>query len=232
MEDDSTSEAAAAKLVCPACDESNPARAKFCLECGGPLRARQIAPGEARKTVTILFSDLVGSTALQAALDPESVRNVMGRFYAAMSDELERHGGRAEKFIGDAVMAVYGAPIPTGRDPENAVASALAMQRAIAVINDRRAARGEPPIRLGIGIATGEVIAGTVGSPKRMDYTVIGDRVNLAARLEELTKTHGVGIIVCATTAHAVEGKVTLRPLGETQLRGRQASETIYEVSE
>ncbi|MBA3897272.1 MAG: GAF domain-containing protein, partial [Sphingomonadaceae bacterium] len=181
-------------------------------------------------TASVLFADIRDFSALAETLPPRETVEVLNEIFGELYEAVVAHGGVLDKFIGDAVMAVYGAPISSGRDPQNAVASALAMQRAIDGINERRAAKGLTPIRLGIGIATGEVIAGTVGSSKRMDYTVIGDSVNLAARLEELSKIHDVGILVCETTARAVEQEIRLRALKETQVRGRTRPERIFEV--
>src|SRR5205085_6630840 len=108
-----------------------------------------------------------------------------------------------DKFLGDAIMAVYGAPLPTGQDPRNAVESAAAMIRTIEALNAVRSARGEPRLGLGIGVATGAVVAGAIGSPKRMDYTVVGDPVNLASRLQQLTKAYRAEIVICEETAQA-----------------------------
>jgi adenylate cyclase len=127
-------------------------------------------------------------------------------------------------------MAVYGAPLSSGRDPENAVESAVAMMRMLAVLNLRRADRGNFPLRLGIGVATGELIAGTIGSPRRMDYTVIGDSVNLASRLQEATKHYKVGVIVCEATATANAGAQILRHLDTVGVRGRNRPEKIYQI--
>ena len=135
-----------------------------------------------------------------------------------------------DKFIGDALMAVYGAPISGTRDAANAVASAIQMQALISKINLRRRDRSLEDIRLGIGIASGEVIAGTIGSPKRMDYTVIGDSVNLAARLENSTKYYHADIIVCEKTAAALSPSIRKRELDLIRVRGRQKPSTIYEI--
>jgi adenylate cyclase len=134
-----------------------------------------------------------------------------------------------DKFMGDAVMAVYGAPLSSGRDPENAVASAIAMMGALASINERRRGRGQTDLRLGIGIASGDVVAGTIGSTKRMDYTVIGDSVNLASRLQNLTKHYQAGIVVCEATAAKID-PAHLRPLDLIRVRGRARPERIFQV--
>ena len=134
--------------------------------------------------------------------------------------------GVLDKFQGDAIMAVYGAPLSSGRDPQNAVESAVAMTRMAAGLKDRSG----QPIGLGVSIATGEVIAGTIGSPKRMDYTVIGDCVNLASRLQQVSKLYRVGVVICETTADAVADTVALRELDVLRVRGRQTPTRIFQV--
>jgi len=136
-----------------------------------------------------------------------------------------------DKFLGDAIMAHWGAPIATERDPLNAVEAAVQMLGLAEALNRRRQGQGLPKLRLGMGIATGEVIAGAIGSPKRMDYTVIGDSVNLASRLEALTKVYGVELVVCETTAAAVEGNgLTLRELDLVRVRGRRQPSRLFQV--
>jgi len=138
--------------------------------------------------------------------------------------------GVLDKFIGDAVMAVYGAPLPSGRDALNSVDSAVNMVGMIAAINARRQAKGLGVLGLGVGVATGEVVAGTIGSPKRMDYTVIGDSVNLASRLEAITKDYQVGVIVCEDTAAAVGEAYPMRELDTLRVRGRERPSRIFQV--
>src|SRR5207244_1341240 len=138
--------------------------------------------------------------------------------------------GVLDKFLGDAIMAVYGAPLSSGRDPQNAVESALAMMRLVESLNHRRSQRGREELRLGIGVATGDMVAGTIGSLKRMDYTVVGDSVNLASRLQQLTKLYQVDVVVCETTAMALDGDVPLRELDTLRVRGRQQPAKVFQV--
>jgi adenylate cyclase len=128
------------------------------------------------------------------------------------------------------MMAVYGAPIPSDRDPLNAVDSAVQMIRMIGVLNAGRAVRGLPALKLGIGVTSGEVMAGAIGSPKRMDYTVIGDSVNLAARLQSTTKAYGVEIIIDEATAGAAGAAHVLRELDTIRVRGREQPVKIFQV--
>ena len=166
---------------CPQCGEENPERARFCLACGRQLPVAGVAQ-EVRKTVTVLFSDLSGSTSLGERMDPESLRGVMSRYFQAMTQVIERHGGTVEKFIGDAVMAVFGTPVIHEDDALRAVRSALEMRVAMEALNADLAGDARVAIRARIGINTGEVVAGDSSSRQAL---VAGDAVNVAARLEQ-----------------------------------------------
>ena len=177
---------------------------------------------------SVLFADIRGFTTMSENLSPRDVVNMLNEIFTELFEAVAQHDGVLDKYIGDAVMAVFGAPLSRGEDAINAVRAALKMQEMIASINLHRLARGEPGVRLGVGVATGEVVAGTIGSPKRMDYTVIGDSVNLAARLQDLTKTYGEDVIIDQATAAAVGGTVALREIGTVVVRGRAREETIF----
>jgi adenylate cyclase len=179
---------------------------------------------------TVLFADIRNFTSLAETMPPRATVDMLNEIFTELFEAVAASDGVLDKYIGDALMAVYGAPISSGRDPSNAVASAIQMQKMIREINIRRRARNLTELRLGIGIASGDVVAGTIGSPKRMDYTVIGDSVNLAARLEDATKYFGVDIIVCETTAASLDDHVNLRELDLMRLRGRQQPSTIFEI--
>ena len=189
--------------TCAACGVENPAIAKFCLACGTPLADAGPAQ-EHRKVVTIVFSDLKGSTALGEALDSEALREVMTRYFDAMRAELERHGGVIEKFIGDAVMAVFGLNQSWEDDAQRAARAALAMVADLADLNETFRERWGIELHNHIGVNTGEVIAGdastgqrlvtgdavntgqvVAGDPTTGQRLVTGDAVNVAARLEQ-----------------------------------------------
>jgi class 3 adenylate cyclase/tetratricopeptide (TPR) repeat protein len=195
-------------VSCPRCAEENPDRARFCLNCGAPLAE---APRELRKHVTVLFCDLTGSTALGERLDPEALRAAMRRYYEEARTILERHGGRVEKFIGDAVMAVFGVPQAHEDDALRAV-------RAAAELRDAVAGLGLDPR---IGVNTGEVVAG------EGDSLVTGDAVNVAARLEQ---TAGSGeILLGDETQQLVRDAVLVEPV-ELELKGKRAPVEAYRL--
>ena len=179
---------------------------------------------------SILFADIRGFTGMAEQLGPRGTVDMLNEIFTELFEAVATSDGLLDKFMGDALMAVYGAPISSDRDPVNAVDSAVAMSAMLVAINQRRAARGGVNLRLGVGIASGEVVAGTIGSPKRMDYTVIGDSVNLASRLEKITKTYGVGIVICEDTAKAVGEAHPLRELDIIRVRGRMQPSKIFQV--
>jgi adenylate cyclase len=179
---------------------------------------------------SVLFADIRNFTALAEQLEARQTVDTLNEVFTELFEAVAAADGVLDKFIGDALMAVYGAPLSSGRDPQNAVASALAMGRMIDRLNGARRDRGQPPLRLGVSVATGDVVAGTIGSPKSMDYTVIGDSVNLAARLQDVTKVYEVGVVICEATAAAVADQHPLRELDTIRVRGRQQPARIFEV--
>src|SRR5438552_1884615 len=210
-------------LICPACGEENPPRFRLCGFCGTPLAAAPSA--EVRKTVTILFSDVAGSTALGERLDPESLREVMGRYFAVMSTAIERHGGTVEKFIGDAVMAVFGLPRADEDDALRAVRAALDMQRAVERMNVALEARQVPELRIRIGINTGEVVTGDEAAT-----LATGDAVNTAKRLEEAAG--GGEILIGTVTERLVRHASRLVALAPVEAKGKSARVAAWRVLE
>jgi class 3 adenylate cyclase/tetratricopeptide (TPR) repeat protein len=202
-------------VACAVCGEENPARARFCLNCGTPLAA---AGGrEARKVVTVVFSDLAGSTSLGERLDPESLGRVMARWFAAMRAVLERHGGTVQKFIGDAVMAVFGIPALHEDDAVRAVRAAAELRRELEALNRDLARDWGVTLALRTGINTGEVVA---GDPDVGDALVLGDAVNLAARLEQAAAPGEV--LLGEPTWRLVRDAVTVEPVAPLTLKGKQ----------
>lgn len=194
------------------------------------ILAGRIALGGELRTATVLFSDIRDFTKMSEQLSPVDVVSFLNEYLGAMVDCVLEHNGVLDKFIGDAVMAVFGAPLSQGtaRDAENAVACALAMGRRLHEINQRRQERGQPPIRIGIGLHTGELVAGNIGSPRRMEYTVIGDTVNTCSRLEHLTKEYGQRMLLSAATAALVRSRFATREVGVVPIRGRAEPLAIH----
>jgi class 3 adenylate cyclase/tetratricopeptide (TPR) repeat protein len=169
-------------VVCPRCGEDNPDRARFCLACATPLASERASRREARKVVTIVFSDVVGSTTIGEHLDAESLRRVMARYFGVLRAALERHGGTVEKFIGDAVMAVFGIPTIHEDDAVRAVRAAAEMRAALELLNGELEAAWGVRLHARTGVNTGEVVA---GDSAKGEVFATGDAVNVAARLEQ-----------------------------------------------
>ncbi len=175
-----------------------------------------------RRKVTILFADLVGFSAMAEKLPPEEVVAVLNEYFEAMIDIIFHLGGTLDKFLGDGMMVIFGAPVADERQEENAVRAAVAMQRVLGDISARIADEHGITLRMGIGINTGIAVVGNIGSNKRMEYTAIGDTVNLASRLEAATRQYGAGIIISDYTYVAVRHMVEARDVGSIQVKGRE----------
>jgi predicted ATPase/class 3 adenylate cyclase len=201
--------------ACPNCGEENPERARFCLACGTPF-TDVAAEVETRRTVTIVFADVVGSTAIGEGLDPEAHRRVQSRFFDELRAVLERHGGTVEKYIGDAVMAVFGTPIVHEDDALRAVRAATEVREVLAALNDelRRSLNVDLSVRTGIN--TGEVAAGDSTTGQRL---ITGDAVNLASRLE--TAASAGEILIGDDTYRLVRNAVLVEPVDDLDLKGK-----------
>jgi class 3 adenylate cyclase/tetratricopeptide (TPR) repeat protein len=201
--------------ICPNCGEENPDRFRICGLCGTKLVAEAPAE-EVRKTVSIVFCDLKGSTSLGEQLDPESMREVLNLYFTEMKDVLERHGGRVEKYIGDAIMAVFGLPRAHEDDAVRAVRAAAHMRDALVHVNDRIEARWGVRLQNRTGVFTGEVVAGDVTTGQRL---VTGDAVNTAARLEQNAPTNE--ILIGDPTYRLVKGAVEVEEVDPLELKGK-----------
>jgi class 3 adenylate cyclase len=188
----------------------------------------KLALKEERRDVTVLFCDMRGFTSLAERLSPEEVVGVLNDFYTLMVDTTAKNDGIVDKFLGDGVMAIFGAPIVHEDHPVRAVKTAVAMQAGVAELSRKRAREGKDPIAVGIGVSAGEAVAGTVGTEDRMEYTVIGDSVNLAARLESNAKPGQ--ILISHRTYQRVDGVVNVRTLGVIRVKGKEEQVEVYEV--
>jgi class 3 adenylate cyclase/tetratricopeptide (TPR) repeat protein len=210
-------------LICPACGEENPPRFRLCGFCGTPLQAAPSA--EVRKTVTILFSDVAGSTAMGEKLDPESLREVMGRYFAVMSAAIERHGGTVEKFIGDAVMAVFGLPQAHEDDALRAVRAALDMRTGLDALNEDLERRYGITMANRTGVNTGEVVTDEAAGNQRL---ATGDAVNVAARLEQAAPA--METLLGALTHALVRDAVEVEAVEPLELKGKSERVPAYRL--
>ena len=211
--------------VCPNCNEDNPERAKFCLSCGTPLAASP-APRETRKTVTVLFTDVTGSTALGERNDPEAMRAVMERYFDRMKAVISSHGGTVEKFIGDAIMAVFGVPEIHEDDALRAVRAAGEMREALGALNASLERERGVRIRVRTGVNTGQVVAGDPSAGQRL---VTGDAVNVAARLEQAAQPDE--ILIGAETHRLVRGAVTVEQVDAIEAKGKAEPVAAYRLT-
>jgi len=179
--------------------------------------------------VTILFSDLVGFTSMTENMAPRDVAHMLNDYFSKMTEVIFRHEGTLDKFIGDAIMAIFGAPLPTENHALQAVQCASEMRKALAEFNENRT-EGAPPLQFRVGINTGRVVAGDIGSLRRMDYTVLGNTVNLASRLE--SEVARPGHIVLGETTHSRVGQsIPCRRLEDVHVKGISKPVTVYEVN-
>ena len=186
--------------------------------------------GGSSHEVTILFSDIRGFTPLTERLGAGETVSMLNEYFSFMEDVVTNRGGMIDKYIGDAIMALFGSPFPSPYDAPNAVQAASDMFQVLQILNARRAEEGKAAIRIGVGIGTGTVITGNIGSPKRMDFTVIGDPVNLAARTEAATKSYGADILVCDTTWSRLTETPRARLVDIVRLRGQTRPTELWEV--
>ena len=208
-------------VTCPNCGQENPAAARFCNACATPLQPEERPLGEERKTVTVVFVDLVGFTARAEQLDPEDVRAVLSPYHAHLRDELERRGGTVEKFIGDAVMAVFGAPVAHEDDPERAVRAALAI---------RDWSTEQPDLQVRIAVNTGEALVNVGARPAEGEAMVAGDVVNTAARMQAAAPVNGV--LAGETTYRATRDAIGYREARAVEAKGKADPVKVWEPLE
>ena len=184
--------------------------------------------GGVTQTITILFADIRGFTRISEHAPPEKIVQLLNRYFSAMTDIIFAHGGTLDKYLGDGLMALFGAPTVTPKDAANAMSAAVAMQRRMLSINDELRAEGYPEIGIGIGLHTGEAIVGYIGSERRSEYTAIGDTVNTASRLESNAKA-GV-ILVSEVTANEARSRFQLAPREPISVKNREQPVPLFEI--
>ncbi|MEO1094746.1 MAG: GAF domain-containing protein [Cyanobacteria bacterium J06638_28] len=183
-----------------------------------------------RREVTVLFSDIRGYTTLTENLEAGKVVEMLNAYFETMVEAVFNYEGTLDKFIGDAIMAVYGAPLPLQNHAWAAVQSALDMRQRLVRFNSERVTQSQPEIRIGIGISSGAVVSGNIGSQRKMEYTVIGDGVNLSARLEGVTKQYGCDIVLSEHTYELCKDRIWVRELDKTRVKGKNQAVSIYEL--
>lgn len=180
---------------------------------------------------TVLFSDIRGFTSLTEQLGADAIIALLNRYFNRMTEAITAQGGLVNKFGGDSLLAVFGTPLnPNPEHAPRAVQAAQAMLATLEAFNAEQRAQGEPELHIGIGVATGPLVAGNVGSQERLEYTVIGDTVNLASRLEALTKTLGVPLLLSDATAQRLTPELPLTTLGQIEVRGKQQPVPVYGI--
>jgi adenylate cyclase len=194
------------------------------------VRSGEDILGGTSAVVSLLFSDIRGFTSLTEQLGPQATVSMLNEYFTLMVDCIQSEGGMLDKFIGDAIMAAFGLPTPESDDPDRAVRTAIAMIRSLHEWNSVRSADGKPPIDMGIGVNTGAVVAGNIGSPKRMDFTMIGDGVNLAARLESACKQYDARILISDFTHRELKGVYRTREVDRVVVKGKTEPVAIHEV--
>jgi adenylate cyclase len=198
------------------------------VEVVSQLLEKRIELGGEERDATVMFTDIRNFTALAESLAPEKSLQMLNEFLTVISEVVEGHGGVVDKYLGDGVMAIFGAPVTRPDDAQRAVACALEIRNRLEALGPMLAARGLPHPQVGVGVNSSRVIAGNIGSPTRLNYTVLGDGVNLASRLEGLTKRYLVPIVVGESTCAQVTG-IEFRELDKVRVRGRSAPSRIFE---
>ena len=201
-------------------------------EVAAQLVRQGAALGGEEREVTVLFCDLRGFTPLSEGLEPRELVALLNRYLDRMSSAIEAQGGVIDKYIGDEIMALFGAPVAAPDSADRAVRAALSMRAALAELNGELAAEGRPPLAFGIGVNTARVVAGNIDSHRRLNYSVIGDGVNLAARLQTLTRRaeFAADILISEPTRAELGGRYALRDLGEAEVKGKSRAVRIHAV--
>jgi adenylate cyclase len=186
--------------------------------------------GGERRPLTIYFSDVANFTTISESMDPEELVDHLGEYLQVLSDQILMTGGTVDKYIGDAIMALWGAPVEMPDHALAACTAAVRNQKILLELRERWTSEGKPPFHARIGINTGEVVVGNIGSAKRLNYTVIGDAVNLASRLEGLNKYYGTQILISEATYEEAKAGIVARPLDWVSVKGKNTAVLVYEL--
>ena len=186
--------------------------------------------GGKKANVTVLFADIRGFTSMSEKMTAEEVSVILNEYFSEIEPIITRYNGVINKFIGDAVMAIFGEPIQDINHPQNAVKCACAMLKKVDQLQDKWLFEGKPKIEIGVGINTGEAFVGNIGSEKRLEYTVIGDTVNLASRIESYNKVYKTNLLISSTTYSYVSDIADVIKIADVTIRGKAKKMDIYEV--
>lgn len=193
------------------------------------LSAGELELGGKEQKVTVMFSDVRNFTSIAEALGPRETVSLLNEYFTEMVDVIFQHGGILDKYMGDGIMSLFGAPLVGPNDADNAVAVADAMMQRLVGLNERRVAAGQVALEIGVGFNTGPTVIGNIGSVRRLDYTVIGDTVNLASRLESATKQYGAKILLSEMTVRELRRPATLREVDLIRVKGKDRPVAVYE---
>jgi len=200
-------------------------------EVADQLLSGKVSLGGERKQAVVFFSDIRGFTDMSEKMSPEEVVEMLNEYMTEMVRMIQGRDGVVDKYVGDAIMALWGTPIAHPNDPERALRACLDMRLALKELNDRRLARGQTPLKIGMGVNLGPVIAGNIGSEERMEYTVIGDTVNTAARIEAMTKAHGTDLLVSDALYQKLQDKFIFEKAKETRVKGKTDALVVFKVN-
>lgn len=194
------------------------------------LMSGEMKLGGENRDATVFFSDIRGFTSFSEKVTPEDVVNMLNEYFKIMVSIINKHHGVVDKFIGDAIMAVWGAPESHGNDAANALKACIEMRIAVDKLNKDRLEQGKPEIKIGMGLHSGPLIAGTIGSDDRMEYTVIGDTVNMASRIESATKAYGTDLLISEVTQDRVKDLFICEVAGTAEVKGKSEPLKLYRV--
>lgn len=199
-------------------------------EIAEKLLSGEVKLGGERLNSTIFFSDIRGFTRMSETLQPEEVVEMLNEYMTVMVSIIRKYGGVVDKYVGDSIMALWGVPVAGPKDSANAVNACLAMRVELAQLNELRKSRGQAPLKVGMGLNQGLVIAGNIGSDEKMEYTVIGDSVNTASRIESMTKELGTDLLVAGNIQGILKDQFIFEPCQEVQVKGKSEALKLFKV--